>query len=152
MSEALLRRYWRAQDPYDPDELAACRHPRWSSEWPQTGERVPNNDADVKIHSTYPGYPKHEQGHSATDESEAWVMSPSFTPIRVTTGGEVAIAEGRLDYPDIGVHHIAVLIELKDGLIWRETAYFAQRFAPRDWRAHLADALPHGTPPPPGKA
>jgi hypothetical protein len=146
MSDSLLTRYWRAQDPYDPEGLARCRHPDWSANWPQSAEHIPNNEADVQIHSHYPGYPRHEQAQ-IRGEPEVWALSPSFTPIRIVGTGDVWVGEMRLDYPNLGRYHGALIMELEDGLVRRETAYFAESFGPPAWRADLVDVVPHDAPP-----
>jgi hypothetical protein len=91
MSRSLVERYWQAQDPYDPATLATLRHPDWSADWPQSGERFPNHQADVGIHSSYPGYPAHRLGRT-TGSDEVWKPLPAplmWTPVRLTGASDV---------------------------------------------------------------
>jgi hypothetical protein len=141
MSSSLLARYWKAQDPYDPEALATCRHPQWSAEQPQTGERFPNHEADVKVHSNYPDYPRHQLGRGV-GEGEQWAMTPLLTPVRVQGAGDLWIGEARLDYPEQGLWHAAMVFELKDEMIFKETAYFAEAFDAPEWRADLVEPIP----------
>ena len=71
VSRALVERYWRAQDPYDPATLGDVRHPAWWAEWPQSNERVPSHEADVAIHTAYSDYPAHALSRLAGSD-EAW--------------------------------------------------------------------------------
>ena len=48
-----------------------------------------------------------------------------------------------LDYPDGSSYHVIDLIELRDGLVWRETVYWAAPFEAADWRAPWVQRTPH---------
>jgi hypothetical protein len=141
----LLERYLVAMDPYDPEALAACRHPEFFAEWPQTGERIPSHEADVLIHTNFPGYPRHEEGHGV-GEGERWAMSPMLTPVQVRGAGDFWIGETRLEYPDQGRWYGVFIEDMKDGLIVKETGYFARVFDPPAWRADLTEPIPKTGP------
>jgi hypothetical protein len=123
-----VERYWRAQDPYDPATLADIRHPLWSADWPQSNERVPSHDADVAIHTGYPDYPAHSLSRLAGSD-EAWQPIPAhlmFVPVRITGASDFWIGEAQLEYPDQGLWHAVLLVELREAQVWRETAYFCR--------------------------
>jgi len=139
MGRSMLDRYFTAAAERDFDELAALRHPEWTADWPQSGERVPNHEADRKIHENYPGYPEHELQWMA-GEDERWVQSP-LLPMRVSGGGDLWVGEAILRYAN-GPQHTVAVLELREGLVWRETMYWAEPFEPPAERAHLVEAIP----------
>ncbi|HEX2030590.1 MAG TPA: hypothetical protein VHL78_04205 [Actinomycetota bacterium] len=143
MSRELIRRYVEANHARDFDALRGMRHPGWTAEWPQSGERVPSHDADVAIHEAYPGYPAHQLAHVA-GRDERWTLAPTMTPVRVVGAGGVWAAELLLDYGDGRRYHSPGIVELRDGLVWRETVYWAAPFEAPAWRADLVEAIEAG--------
>lgn len=139
MGRETIERYFRAGAERDFDELAMLRHPEWTAEWPQSGERVPSHEADRRIHEQYEGYPAHELRWAATGE-ERWAALP-LLPVRVSGAGDVWMGEALLTYAD-GPQFAAAILELRDGLVWRETEYWAAPFDPPAWRTHLTEAIP----------
>jgi hypothetical protein len=140
----MIERYFEAGAERDFDELARMRHTEWTAEWPQSGERIPSHEADRKIHENYPGFPEHELKWAAGGERR-WTMSP-LLPVRVSGGGDLWMGEALLTYPE-GPQHAAMIFELRDGLVWRETAYWAAPFDPPAWRAGLVERIPVPDPP-----
>ena len=49
--------------------------------------------------------------------------------------GDFWWSEWRVTYPDGGVYLVVELLELRDGLVYRETVYWASPFEAPDWRA-----------------
>jgi hypothetical protein len=148
MSRRLVERYWQAQDPYDPPTLAASRHADWSAEWPQSDERIPSHEADVAIHGSYPGYPQHSLKRT-TGSDELWKPLPSvllWTPIRLTGASDMWIAEAQLEYPEDGLWHAVAAIELRDGLVWRETVYYCRSLESPPWPDAFTDQAPSALP------
>lgn len=148
MSRALVDRYWAAQDPYDPAALAALRHPHWSADWPQSDERIPTHDADVAIHTSYSNYPAHSLARvGGSDEVWEPVRAPlMFIPVRVSGASDFWIAEAQLEYPEDGLWHAIVSLELREGLAWRETVYYCRAFDSGPWPATYPDSLPTPLP------
>jgi hypothetical protein len=66
----------------------------------------------------------------------------------VVGAGDVWVIEARSDYGDGQVFNVAMIVELRDGKIWRDTRYYAQLFEPPAWRAQGVE--PMDGPPPPG--
>lgn len=148
VSRKLVDRYWAAQDPYDPATLATLRHADWSAEWPQSAERIVGHEADAAIHGTYPGYPTHRLERT-TGSDELWQPLPAvllWTPVRLTGASDMWIAEARLEYPDDGLWYAVATLELRDGLVWRETAYFCRAFESPPWPDAFTEAAPAALP------
>jgi hypothetical protein len=149
MSRNLVERYWGAQDPFDPETLATLRHADWSAEWPQSAERIPSHEADVAIHGGYPGYPAHRMERT-TGSDEVWKPLPAvllWTPVRITGASDMWIAEAHLEYPEDGLWHAVVSLELRDGLVWRETVYYCRTFESPPWPDAFAEQAPGALPP-----
>lgn len=84
-------------------------------DWPQSGELVIGGDARRAIYGAFPSLPR-------------------ITPRRILTAGDLATMEARLDYGEAA--YLAVFVfEFRDGLIARETAYWAEPFEAPAWRA-----------------
>ncbi|HSO53961.1 MAG TPA: nuclear transport factor 2 family protein, partial [Actinomycetes bacterium] len=54
---------------------------------------------------------------------------------RITGAGEVWVVEGVNDYGGGDVWSWVVIMEFRDGKIWKETRYYAEPFDPPAWRA-----------------
>ncbi len=133
--EELVRRYTEAVAHNDLDTLTALRHPEWREDWPQSGERVPNDPAYRQIHGAFPGGMPRSDIVEIGGVEDRWVMTPSMTIQRIAGSGDVWFAEGVNTYPDGHVYLVVALCWLRDGQVWRQTTYFAERFDPPAWRA-----------------
>ncbi len=47
--------------------------------------------------------------------------------------------EGKAVWPDDKTYNWVAILEYKDGLVWRETQYFAEPFDPPEWRAPFVE-------------
>jgi hypothetical protein len=104
------------------EEEYLVRHPDYVMEMPQTQERIRGRDAMRSMQETFP-------------------VPPKVTLRRVLGSGQVWVIEGLNDY-DGDVWNIALVWELDDeGLIVRDTRYYAQRSEPPDWRSQWAERL-----------
>jgi hypothetical protein len=116
-SEAIVQRYVFASRDEDFGLLGSLRHPEWQLVWPQSGERVTSHDAYVAMRTHRPeGLPRIE-------------------PLGIGGSGDTWWSEQIIHYAD-GSRWLGVcVVELRDGLVWRERAYFGQPFGAPDWRA-----------------
>ena len=116
---AALERHWDASDRGD----FAVEHDIYRKDaildYPQSGERI--------------------RGRRNIQESR--LVQPSnkrFTIRRMTGGGDLWVTEFVLSYD--GVPSFAVsIMEFREGLVVRETQYFADPFQPGPSRAHLVE-------------
>jgi len=65
---------------------------------------------------------------------------PTITPRRISAASDLVIAEAHLDYDGVGYECIFVF-EVRDGLIHKETAYWATPFEPPAWRMALVERM-----------
>lgn len=142
-NEELVRRYAEAMTVFDYETLARLRHGDWSSAWPQSGELVRGTENDRQIMRDYPGGAPRllPQGRIVGSE-DRWAVSPLGGVYRVAGEGENWWGEWRMAYPDGRVWWTVILLELRDGQVYRETQYWAEPFDPPEWRAQWVERLP----------
>ena len=98
------------------------RHPDYVMEMPQSGERIRGRDSMRAFQEAYPN-------------------PPTITPRRVVGSGDVWVIEGRSDYGDGQIFDVAMIVEFRDGKIWRDTRYYAEPFEAPEWRAQWVEPM-----------
>ncbi len=91
-------------------------------EWPQSGERVVGRKNMKAINDAYPGM-------------------PMIRRRRILGSGDVVIAEVTMDYGDRGKFNTAIIFEVKDGRVVRETTYWAEPFEAPSWRSQWVEKM-----------
>ena len=133
----IVRRYWKAHAEHDYAALGALRHREWTTEWPQSNERIRGHANDLAMATAYPGGLPGLEMTRVMGSDDQWVTGPSFpifTVVRIAGTGDTWWTDGRVTYPDGSVWFMATLLELRDGKILRETSYFAPRSEAPEWR------------------
>lgn len=142
-NEEVVHAYVAAFDAHDLDALTALRHRDYVAEWPQSGERVRGAANMRAIDESWPGGLdtfKMEPGHIVGSE-DRWVVTPSYTVQKVAGSGEAWWADLTVTYPDGSIWFMIAFLELRDGKVLREVAYFAQSFEPAAWRAQWVERI-----------
>jgi hypothetical protein len=106
------------------------RHPDYVMEMPQSGERIRGRDNMRAFQEAYPN-------------------PPTIQPRRVVGSGNVWVIEARSDYGG-QIYHVAMIVEFRDGKIWRDTRYYAEPFEAPEWRAEWVERMEE--PPAPAAA
>jgi hypothetical protein len=89
-------------------------------EWPQSGERIRGRANVMAVNEHYEG---------------ATGASPKLTLRRLSKPGQTWVAEGTIDYGDgVPVSVVSILEAGPDGMIVRQTDYFANPFDAPEWR------------------
>ena len=147
----VAQRYAQASVRRDRAAMSALRHPDWTSFWPQSGELV-LGDADFQaILRAYPGgAPQVLALERIVGDEDRWVVSAADTVMRVAGSGAFWWGEWRIGYPDGSVWDCVSLMELRDGLVWREVVYWAAPFAAPAWRSAWVTRVARAEPPSPG--
>ena len=123
MREGLERMLGVGRDGLDAEEEYRLRSDAFVMEMPQPGERIRGRDAMRSMQSAFPSPPR------------------SIAIRRVTGAQHVWVLEGELDY-GLGPWVAALVIELDhDGLIARETRYYAEKSEPPPWRSAWTEPL-----------
>lgn len=133
-NEETVRRYAAASAAADQETLGRLRHPSWQAIWPQSGERVVGHANFAEIARHYPGGMPEIRLDRLVGAEDRWVVTPGNTIARVVGSGDFWWGEWQMTYPDGKIYECVTLVELRDGLIWRETAYWAEPFEAPDWR------------------
>lgn len=113
-------------------------------EIPQSGERVRGL---ANLRATFENYPGHAPSRSAGEqvfvlgEEPQYVMTPTFTLVRVEGTGESPVAVWKARYPDGSDWWVVMLITMRDGKMAKQVAYFAEVFSPPAWRAQWAELM-----------
>ena len=134
-NEECVTRYGAASAAHDMPALTALRHPEWSVYWPQSGERVHTSEAFSEIIANYPGGAPATEITRVVGSEDQWVVTAGNTVMLVAGSGDFWWTEWKITYPDGAVYLVVDLMELRDGLVHRETVYWAAPFEAPDWRA-----------------
>jgi ketosteroid isomerase-like protein len=134
-NEEVVRQYFAAHVAHDYDLVGTLRDADWTTEWPQSGERVRGHANDRAIMDNWPGGLPTAGNIRVVGSEDRWVMTPAFTMQRVVGNGDFWWGDGTASYPDGGSWFVAALLEVRNGKILRETWYFAPPLEPPAWRA-----------------
>jgi hypothetical protein len=106
-----------------PEEVYEANHPEdYVMEMPQSGESVRGRENMRKFHEAYPN-------------------TPSIRLRRVLVRDGLWIVEAVNDYGGGQVSDMAMILELKDGRIWRDRRYYAEPFEAPEWRAQWVEPM-----------
>lgn len=118
---AALERHWAASDAGDFAIEHEIYHTDAVLDYPQSGERI--------------------RGRSNIRESRT--VQPNqkrFSVRRIVGDGDLWITEYILTYDDVPSHVVSIM-EFRDGLVAKETQYFAGPFNPGPSRTHLVEKI-----------
>lgn len=121
--DEVLRRIGLAEE-LDPETEDRLRHDDYVMEMPQSGERIRGR---ARMRSFQEHYP----------------TPPTVTVREVRSAGDLIVVELTNDYRG-DVFHAAMILELEEGKIRRDTRYYAEPFDPPPWRAHLVERMDTG--------
>jgi ketosteroid isomerase-like protein len=138
---AIVERYARALQDKDHDALAPLITDDYVDEMPQSGERVRGKANQLALLHNYPGGvgtidPKSTRLVSAEDR---WVLTPSFTVLRIEGSGDVYTYVGTATYANGDTWQMIQIIELRQGKIARTTSWYAAPFEAPAWRAGFVE-------------
>lgn len=149
-------RYQEATAAMDFAALGELRHPDYVCFYPQSGERFIGHDNWVAAHTDYASHFSEEHRldvavkggeQRATVTTALGTMPFASTPIiNVSDTRDLVVLECVGDWPDGKTYHYVLILEYRDGLVWRETNYFAEPFAAPSWRAPFTEPNDSGEP------
>ena len=114
-----------------PEAEYDARHEDFVMEMPQSGERIRGRENMRAFQRSF------------ADHSNP----PTITLRRVRVADGLWVVEGVNDYGDGRVFNIAVVFELRDCRIWRDTRYYAEPFEAPEWRARWVERMEIGASP-----
>lgn len=127
--------------PNDQETLRALRHEEFVEDWPQSGERVHGADTMARIDASYPGGLPSGGVERIVGSEDRWVLTPSYTVLKVAGSGDVYTALLRATYPDHSEWWVTTFLELEDGKIRHGTTLFAPRLEAPDWRGEWVEMV-----------
>lgn len=95
-------------------------------EWPQSGERIRGKQGIKRLNESY---------------SAATGKSPKMKMGRILAEGNLAVAEGTIDYGDGTPVSYVGIAEFRDGKLVKMTEYFANPFEAPAWRADMVEKM-----------
>ena len=98
------------------------RHQDYVMEMPQSGESIRGREKMLEFQSAYPN-------------------PPSIQLRRVLVRDGLWVVEVVNDYGGGQVSDAVMIIELKDGRIWRDRRYYAEPFEAPEWRAQWVERV-----------
>lgn len=145
----MLERFVRAVNERDLEGLRSVLHPGYVEEYPQSGERIRGADNLYAMVANYPGSGSGPQNVGTTihvvGSEDRWVMTPSFTPLRISGTGDTYTRIVKALYPDGSEWYVVSVVQFRDGLIAKQTTYFAPMFEAPDWRAQWVERMERDT-------
>ena len=105
-----------------PEEEYAIRHEDYVLEMPQSEERIRGREKMRQFQQAYP-------------------TPPSIQLRRVLVKDGLWVVEGVNDYGGGQVFNVVLIIELRDGKMFRDTRYYAQPFEVPNWRAQWVERM-----------
>jgi hypothetical protein len=106
-----------------PEEECKVRHQDYVMEMPQSGERFRGRENMRAFQESYPTSP------------------PSIQLRRVLVKEGLWVVEGVADYGGGQVFDVLLILELRDGKMWRDRWYFAEPFEAPEWRAQWVERI-----------
>jgi hypothetical protein len=104
-----------------PEDEYEIRHEDYVMEMPQSGERIRGREKMREFQEAYPNPPT-MQLHRVIVREQLWVVE-----IVSDYGGRI--------------YHPVLIIELRDGKIFRDTRYYAEPFEAPEWRARWIEPM-----------
>ena len=104
-----------------PEDEYEIRHEDYVMEMPQSGERIRGREKMREFQEAYPN-------------------PPTMRLRRVIVREQLWVVEIVSDYGG-RIYHPVLIIELRDGKIFRDTRYYAEPFEAREWRARWVEPM-----------
>jgi len=143
-NRAVLERLIEIISNGEYDSLPEVLHPDFVQEIPQSGERVVGIDNFRKVLENLPGdrsgLELDRSPHISGDE-ERYVMTPTFTLVKVQGVGEELTSYVKAKYPDGSDWYVVTFSSYKDGKIVKRVDFFAPFFDPPAWRSEWAETM-----------
>jgi ketosteroid isomerase-like protein len=130
-----VERFYAAINARDVESYMQLLDKSYVWEMPQSGERVRGVENNRAVLLSYPGGLPTAQTMRISGSKDEWVMTPSWTVLKVTGSGDDYTAESKVTYPDGSVWFAIDIFHFRDGKIVSQVAYFGTALDAPDWRA-----------------
>lgn len=136
----LIDRFFDALNARRFEDIAELTHPDVVQEWPQSGERIRGLKNFRAVLENYPELPNVGLRRVVGAEDK-WVLTPTWTPLRITGTGDTYTVESRIAYPNGEVWSGVSVLEFRDGKMSNATEYFAAPFPAAEWRSQWVEKM-----------
>lgn len=118
----IIEQYLQAISEQNTDGLMELLHDDFIEEYPQSGERIKGKRNLRKVYDNFEGM-------------------PDLQAYNLHVQGDLALVETLLEYPKQGTYLGSWIIELSNGKIKRNRAYFAAPFEAPKWRSKWVEMM-----------
>ena len=139
---AVFEAFLLAANNRDPSALDRLLHPDFVGIYPQSGELTRGVENLRATFDNYPGEYRSVGDHLVVGSEDRWVVTPSFTLLRIEGGGDTFTGVQKARYPDGTDWHVVTIGEIRDGRVWRTQTFFGQAFEPPAWRSPWVELIP----------
>jgi hypothetical protein len=135
--------YFGALTRQDFESAVSLLHPDFYEDYPQSGERI---RGAANLRATVENYPGGLELEALAEpafhgDADDWAIAPNYSVVRVTDHGDTGAGVVRIRYPDGSEWWAINLFEIKDGLLYRQTTFFAAPFEAPAWREPYAERI-----------
>jgi hypothetical protein len=136
-----IERYGQVLAGTDLAAIEALRHPDFVEDWPQSGERIRGRGTMRAIDEAHPERPTEGGPIRVVGSEDKWVLTPTFTTLRIEGTGDVYTLVLKAIYPPDSLWYITSIVELRDQLVWRVQTFFAEAYEAPKWRLQWVEKL-----------
>jgi len=138
----VVESYVRALEAQDVDAIVALLADDYTDEMPQSGERIRGSTNFRAFVAGYPGGVGTLERRRIVGSEDHWVMTPSFSAVRIEGSGDTYTCVGTITYADGQTWQTISIAEVRDGKLAKTTTWYAAPFPAPDWRAALVERFP----------
>ena len=141
---AVIERFVRAVQDQDFDAQAAILADDFIDEMPQSGERIRGRQNWISIARDYPGGvgAVERSGDRIVGAEDQWVLTPTFSVLRIEGSGDVYTYVAKIQYPDGQTWQLLAIVEVRGAKIGKTTTWYAAPFEAPEWRAPFVERFP----------
>ena len=136
---AIVERFARAVEDNDFEAQRDLLADDYVDEMPQSGERIRGKENALAIVLNYPGGVTTDKGGRLVGAEDRWVMTPSFSVLRIEGSGDVFTYVGTVRYSNGETWQLLAIVELRGGKIAKATTWYAAPFEAPEWRAPFVE-------------
>lgn len=141
MGNAEIVEQWAQAVGGDWELLRRVCQPDYIEEWHQSDERINGLENFIAIHENYPGGTPQSERERVVGSEDKWVLTPSFTPLRIVGTGDTYTVVAMVTYPGGQQSHLVSIVDLKDGKVARAQTFFPDAFDAPAWRAQWIERM-----------
>ncbi|HEY8171103.1 MAG TPA: nuclear transport factor 2 family protein [Candidatus Limnocylindria bacterium] len=141
----VVEQYARALAENDLDAQVDLLHDDYVARFPQSGEVVRGRDNYRAIIEHYPttdgrGLASTISRIVGTDDAFVSTLSlPTWSVVHLSGSGDDFTITGLITYPNGETWHVAAVMTLLEGRIWRSVEYYGAPFDAPEWRAPFVE-------------